>query len=182
MLLVLTAGVHKTLQRRPNADVRDLLGSSTRTILGGLAERWDRRSPDGLGPLSLACGAVPSLRLDAATRKSAGHVLASARQAAQQRAPSALFAVCFCGGRLLAAARPKHSKQDARRLRATDALLLLNFVQSQKAALIAADHSWTPVCLPRFDDRGFLHARGARARDGFPPRGTSVARGAPPRW
>ena len=36
--MTLTAGVHRTLERRPNADVRDLLGS-TETVLDGLAVR-----------------------------------------------------------------------------------------------------------------------------------------------
>ena len=36
-------------------------------------------------------------------------------------------------------------------------MLLLNFVESQKKALLESE-SWTPVCLPRFNDRGFLHA------------------------
>ncbi|KAH8054956.1 hypothetical protein JL721_10373 [Aureococcus anophagefferens] len=91
-------------------------------------------------------------------RGAAGHVLVSAQKAAAERCPSALYGILFCGGRLVAAAQPKCRGGDAsRRLRSVDVLLLLNFVESQKKALLESE-SWTPVCLPRFNDRGFLHA------------------------
>lgn len=65
--------------------------------------------------------------------------------------------VC-CPGALLCAAQPKCAKgDDSKRLRSTDVLLLLNFIESQKKALVETE-VWTPVCLPRFNDRGFLHA------------------------
>ena len=154
--MVLTVGVHAVLKKSPNRDVRELLGSSTATILEGLAGRVDRRG--GLGPLSLLCGGPPALALDPQVRGAAGHVLVSAQKAAAERCPSALYGILFCGGRLVAAAQPKCRGGDAsRRLRSVDVLLLLNFVESQKKALLESE-SWTPVCLPRFNDRGFLHA------------------------
>ena len=165
IVMVLTRNVHSVLKRSPNRDVRELLGSSTATILDGLSRRMDKR--DALGPFSLLSGAAPALRFDATLRATVGHVLVSAQRSAAERCPSALYALCFCGGRLLGAAQPKCANggggkagggDESRRLRSVDVVLLLNFVESQKTALLSSGESWTPVCLPRFNDRGFLHA------------------------
>ena len=151
MLMVLTAGVHRVLKKSPNRDVRDLLGSSTATILDGLARRMD--AEDGCGPLSILAGACPALPFPPDRRAALGHVLASAETAARDRCPSSLYAdpesrprlprvapkedpfpleryaLVFCGGALLAACEPKNGGD--RRLRSTDVLLLLNFVESR---------------------------------------------------
>ena len=94
--MVLTVGVHKVLKRSPNRDVRELLGTATPTILSGLTRRMARS--DDVGPFALLCGAVPSLRFDPERRAALGQVLTYAQRAAQERCPTALYALCFCGG------------------------------------------------------------------------------------
>lgn len=144
VVMALTRGVHKVLASSPGYDMRDLLGS-TGTVLSSL-ETWGRTRPE------LFLGACRAARLEPATRAQLGHVLLSARKVSEQQV---VFGVVLVGDALVSCLAMGSGD---RRLKATDVVLLANYVASQRAALVAADASWLPLCLPRFDDRGYLHA------------------------
>ncbi|KAJ1446609.1 trafficking protein Mon1-domain-containing protein [Pelagophyceae sp. CCMP2097] len=81
-------------------------------------------------------------------------ILASAQRSGAERERSFAYAFVLLGDKLVAALQPRDL---ASRLHSTDVLLLANFVASQKSVFAQAE-SWTPVCLPRFNASGFVHA------------------------
>ncbi|KAJ8602275.1 hypothetical protein CTAYLR_003677 [Chrysophaeum taylorii] len=145
MLMALTSRVHKVLASSPGYDVKELLGS-TGTVLSSL-EAWGRTRPEPF------LGAARAARLEASRRAQLAHVLASARKISGDLL---VFGVALCGDAVLSVLQPTPTIE--RRLRSTDLLLLANYVRSQRAALVAAESSWLPLCLPRFDERGYFHA------------------------
>jgi len=147
ILMALTTKVHKILASSPGFDVGELLGNA-----GTVLECVNPGSGEWL------CGAVKGVRLEPAARAHVGHVLSSARiiTAKQFVGASLVFGFLFCGDRLVQLLAPQATPE--RSLKATDVLLLANFVNSQRQALVAAESSWLPICLPRFENRGYLHA------------------------
>ena len=149
MVMALTANVHKVLATNAGYDVGELLGS-TGTVLASVAEKSHAGG-------EWLCGAVKGIRLDPTVRAQVGHVLASARViTAKQLGASLVFGFLFCGDRVVQVIAPQANGD--RSLRSTDVLLLANFVASQRSSLAAAESSWLPICLPRFENRGYLHA------------------------
>jgi hypothetical protein len=63
-----------------------------------------------------------------------------------------LFGLLCCGERLISLVQPSHA---ALHMRPTDLILLLHVLASP--ALGASTERWFPVCLPRFNNTGFLH-------------------------
>ena len=92
---------------------------------------------------------VESLRVDPAARSEVCRVLSTV--GAQDR--QCLYALMVAGDKLVALVQPKNQ---AHQLAASDLILITNFVATQTALKSGA--TWTPLCLPRFNDRGFLHA------------------------
>jgi len=149
IVMALTTRVHRVLATSPGYDVGELLGSTGQVLEALLHNAKD------LG--EFLCGAVKGLRLDPAARAQVGHVLSSARIiTTKQLGASLVFGFLFCGDRLVQVIAPQATSE--RSLRSTDVLLLANYVSSQRQALAAATSSWVPVCLPRFENRGYLHA------------------------
>lgn len=64
-----------------------------------------------------------------------------------------LYGILLCGTRLVTLVQPKDPKLQ---LHASDLLLVINFISTQPS--LRRVESWTPVCLPRFNDRGFLYS------------------------
>lgn len=94
---------------------------------------------------------MPSLPLPSATRDDISRTIATCCRPATPN--SLLYGLLLCGTRLVTLVQPR----DARlHLHASDLLLIINFVSTQPG--LRRVESWTPVCLPRFNDRGFLYA------------------------
>jgi hypothetical protein len=69
----------------------------------------------------------------------------------QQRAKEIVFAILIAENQLITLLRPKkHS------LYPQDLHLVLNLVDASTSFRTA--ESWTPICLPKFDNSGYLHA------------------------
>ena len=148
VVMALTTRVHKLLATSPGYDVGELLGS-TGSVMESIAKKAETSG-------EWLCGAVKAVRLDPLARANVGHVLLSARKIAKQLGGNVVFAFLFCGDKLVQCLCPPSTQE--RSLRATDVLLLSNFVSSQRQSLVAAESSWLPICLPRFESRGYLHA------------------------
>lgn len=151
MLMALTSRVHKVLSSSPGYDVGELLGS-TGTVLSRL-EALGRTGPE------LLLGAVRCMRLEPSCRSQLTHVLTTARKISGSASPGCerlVLGAALCGDAVLSVLEPAPTQE--RSVRSTDVLLLANYVHAQRAALIAAESSWFPLCLPRFEERGYLHA------------------------
>lgn len=140
LTFVLTSGVNKTLEMRPNFDIRSLLGG-TKALLGNLIS-WMHR--DML--LCIRDCAVEPLPLPVDTRTSISNVL-------QQKVPACtLLSVLLSGHRLVATSAPPDAQP---LISAADLVLLINLVVSSSS--MRAAQSWTPVCLPSLSSEAFVY-------------------------
>ncbi|CAM9350774.1 unnamed protein product, partial [Laminaria digitata] len=145
ILFLLTSKVQEILRRSPGYDLRGLLGGADTSLRGAI----DLSEPcRGRG--RMLAGGVETVWMDPSIRTKVSRDLQTAQAAA---APSALYALWLCGEKLVSLAQPK---EPSHRLDSRDLLLLVNFVATQPALRNA--ESWTPVCFPRFQEKGHLYA------------------------
>jgi hypothetical protein len=141
LIFVLTNGVNKTLELRPNFDVRSLLGG-TKPLLGNLIS-W-------MNTGMLSCirdTAIEALPLPLMTRQSVTRLV-------QTGIPSCtLLTVLLCGEKLICTA---YSESSGVVVSACDLILLINLVTSSNS--LKSGESWTPVCLPGISEEGFVYA------------------------
>ena len=167
ILSILTAKVEAIFLKNAAFDLRGLLGGTDRVLRALIAA--------GSGDAAMLLGATPTLRTPPAARAELGKLLGAARP------PELLFGLLLAHGQLLQLLRPKkvplHAGRDVLRpflprssdshipiptsrrqvpLHADDVLLVVNTVTS--SAAFREDESWLPLCLPRFNPKGFLYA------------------------
>lgn len=136
---VLTFGtITKIFSRRPDFDLRGLLSAGDITLLDNVVHRVNREP-------SIMLDAVEPLRMPRDLRAAVEAAVAAAA------CPELLFAFAVSGFSLIHMARPRRFS-----LRAADVHLIMNFVASSDA--FRSSCVWTPLCLPLFDNKGFLHA------------------------
>ena len=131
------SSINKIFEQRPDFDLRGLL-TGTDKLVDHLVHNMNYEA-------GFMFHALRPLVMPAADRRSVGSALA------QAACPQLLFALLVHGFNLVHMARPKKFALDAK-----DVHLLMNFVNS--SASFRMSRTWTPICLPTFDDRGFLHA------------------------
>jgi len=131
--------ITRIFQQRNNYDLRNLLSHSDNLLMDGLARTMDRNPAHLLG--SIQC-----LRLSPTARATIGQVIHDAR------IPDLLYAIMLVGDRIITLVRPRRHS-----LHPSDLHLLFNMVNSV-SSFRSAPESWTPVCLPKFNARGFLYA------------------------
>eukprot|EP01104_Vermistella_antarctica_P004337 TRINITY_DN14808_c0_g1_i1.p1 TRINITY_DN14808_c0_g1~~TRINITY_DN14808_c0_g1_i1.p1 ORF type:complete len:551 (+),score=107.68 TRINITY_DN14808_c0_g1_i1:170-1822(+) len=137
IISIVTAGVERILETKRSFDLRNLLGGTDK-FLASLSSVMDR-------DLSIVLNAVHCLRLPFAIRNTVGRILQSTRP------PDLLFSLLLAKHQLVTMVRPKkHALQPA------DLHIILNFVYASQS--LRSTSSWTPLCLPMFNDQGFLHA------------------------
>lgn len=139
IVFVLTEKIFARLKKNPSYDMRNLL-VGTRGSMLGIIGRANRS-------LSLLLESMPVLPLSRQLRASITSLLQSGQ------ATSLAFAIVIAGHKLVAFVQ---MKKKAYRLQPFDFVQVTNFVQSSPS-LRGAD-CWTPVCLPRMNASGFLHA------------------------
>ena len=137
IISILTSKVDQIFQRNASFDVRGLLGGTDRVMRSLLHAA-------GCEPAMLL-QAIPCLRVPPAVRAELGRLLAAARPA------DLLFGLLLAHNHLVTLMRPRRSA-----LHADDLLLVMNTVAS--SASFREDEAWLPICLPRFNDAGFLYA------------------------
>lgn len=132
--------LNRIFEQRRNFDLRRLL-SGTEKSLEALSDAWGVEA-------SLVLGAVAPLPLPPQLRDG----LSVALRSICSKIPKLLFGLIVGGGQLVTMVRmAKYS------LSPGDLHLILSLVRLNGAAFMTAE-SWLPLCLPRFDSSGFLHA------------------------
>ncbi|KAK9767833.1 Vacuolar fusion protein mon1, variant 3 [Basidiobolus ranarum] len=127
----------RIFEQRVNFDLRRLL-SGTETFLDSLC-REITYDP------SIMLGAIHALKL----RKSLRTKFNNSLQLIKSK--HVLFAMLITSGKLVTLLRPR--KQS---LHPSDLHLVFNMVNG--STTFHSGESWTPICLPRFNSKGFLHA------------------------
>jgi hypothetical protein len=138
ILSMLTSSVHKHLISNPRLDIRNLL-VGTDKYMDNLCS-WMNRSP------AFLLNSVHGFRLSSQLRLQIGNILLQHRQG------ELFYAILLARGQLVQLLRPKSYI-----LYPPDLHLIINFVASADASFRTSEAQWTPICLPMFNDRGFLH-------------------------
>lgn len=151
------------LESQPTYDVRNLL-HDTEYILADLISDMNQNP-------AYLLGAVPCLRLPKATRARISGLLRKARtrnmlyslmlcewgrvtgvgDPARARADRVLCPMRSAGSRVVSMVQTKE-----RPLHPSDLLLVINFVTNAQS--LRSAEAWAPICLPKFNDTGFLYA------------------------
>jgi len=128
----------KIFQQRNNFDLRNLLGVSDNYLLDNLTCLME------VNP-SFILGSIQCLRMPSPLRSAIGNVLQA------NKPPDLLYAILMVDYRLVTLLRPRRHS-----LHPSDLHLLFNLVSTSGS--LKAGESWVPICLPKFNNKGFLHA------------------------
>lgn len=124
---------------RPSSDLRRPL-QGTEVLLSSLADSFTRGSPSTL------LSALECLKI----RKSHRNIINSTMIKA--RVDDLLYGLVVAGGRLVSVIRPKkHS------LHQSDLQLIFNMLFEAEGVKAGGGDSWIPVCLPGFNNTGYLY-------------------------
>src|SRR3569833_2952790 len=124
---------------RPSTDLRKPL-QGTESLLASLADSFTKGSPSAL------LGALECLKLRKSQRHSINNVFL------KQRAEKLLYGLIVAGGRLVSVIRPrKHS------LHPSDLQRIFNMLFESGGIKAGGGESWIPLCLPAFNNRGYLY-------------------------
>ena len=138
LISLLTGGINKELKKRANRDIYHLVA--------GTEKYFDALIPAMDSEPEFLLNAVHCLKLEPEIRNSIGSILNV------KQVPELFYAVLIAKGRLINVVRPK-----AHALFPADLHLIFNFVRASSGGLRSSE-SWTPICLPNFNDSGYLHA------------------------
>ena len=131
--------MEKMFSNRPSTDLRRPL-QGTDALLDGLADGFTRGSPTTL------LSALECLRLRKTNRKIINDTLLKVRSA------NLLYGLIVAAGRLVSVVRPKkHS------LHPGDLHLIFNMLFEAGSVRAAGGENWIPLCLPGFNNTGFLY-------------------------
>ena len=132
--------VDRIFGRRANYDLRNLLGGTDSTLHGLITAH----SNDA----SYLLRSTQCLALPPNVRNGIGDLLHRVRS---KDNGSVLYALMLSHSYLVSLVRPKHVA-----IQPSDLLLLNNFVNTSMS--LKTDQSWTPICLPGFDDEATMFA------------------------
>ncbi|OZJ05725.1 hypothetical protein BZG36_01330 [Bifiguratus adelaidae] len=138
ILSVLTSHqLNRIFEQRINFDLRRLLGG-TEVFLDSLSTRFNNNH-------GFMLGAIQALAVPREFRDKVGIALSTGI------VKSLLYGMVVSNGKLVNLVRPKkHS------LHPSDLHLLFNMLTG--STTFRSAESWTPLCLPKFNSKGFLHA------------------------
>ncbi|KAL1956539.1 hypothetical protein VTO42DRAFT_7103 [Malbranchea cinnamomea] len=124
---------------RPSTDLRRPL-QGTEGLLSSLADSFTKGSPSTL------LSALECLKMRKSHRQNINNVLLKAK------VDSLLYGLVVAGGKLVSVIRPKkHS------LHPGDLQLIFNMIFEADGVKAGGGESWIPVCLPGFNNTGYLH-------------------------
>ena len=131
--------MERIFSNRPSTDLRRPL-QGTEMLLDGLADGFTRGSPSTL------LSALECLRLRKTHRRAINDTLLKARS------PDLLYGLIVAAGRLVSVVRPKkHS------LHPGDLHLIFNMLFEASSVKAAGGENWIPLCLPGFNNTGYLY-------------------------
>ena len=139
--------LERIMNQRGNYDLRRLLGG-TEKFIDSLLNLMDHEP-------SVLLGAVRCLPLKSSIRDIIGQSFV------QAKVKELVFAVLIAKNQLITLVRPKSYS-----LHPGDLHLILNLVNGSTSFQTA--QSWTPICLPRFDNSGYLYAHVSYLSDDCP--------------
>ncbi|SPN96988.1 probable Vacuolar fusion protein MON1 [Cephalotrichum gorgonifer] len=124
---------------RPSTDLRKPL-EGTEPLLSSLADSFTRGSPSAL------LGALECLKL----RKSQRSVITNTFL--KLRTETLLYGMIVAGGKLVSVIRPRRHS-----LHPTDLQLIFNMLFECDNIRAGGGENWIPLCLPAFNNRGYLY-------------------------
>ncbi len=131
--------LERMFSNRPSTDLRRPL-QGTEALLDGLADGFTRGSPSTL------LSALECLRLRKTHRRVVDETLLKVRSA------NLLYGLIVAAGRLVSVVRPKkHS------LHPGDLHLVFNMLFESGSVKAGGGENWIPLCLPGFNNTGFLY-------------------------
>ncbi|KAK9470584.1 trafficking protein Mon1-domain-containing protein [Dipodascopsis tothii] len=136
---VTKAQIVKVFKGRTNFDLRKLLDGAEKFLYSLTREM-------AFGSPSILLNAIECLRLRNSTRDRINISLLKGRT------PSLLYGLVVADGRLVSVIRPKRHS-----LHPPDLQVIFSMLFHNTTFHDGREH-WLPICLPKFNDRGFLHA------------------------
>lgn len=136
--LTLTA-LNNIFVNRPSSDLRKPL-QGTESLLSALADNFTKGSPSAL------LGSLECLKL----RKSQRHTINNSFL--KLRAEKLLYGLIVAGGKLVSVIRPRRHS-----LHPSDLQLILNMLFEAEGIRGGGGENWIPICLPAFNNRGYLY-------------------------
>ncbi|KAK7205901.1 trafficking protein Mon1-domain-containing protein [Myxozyma melibiosi] len=133
------AQIVKVFNGRTNFDLRKLLGGAE-TFLRALAREMAFGSP------AILLNAIECVRLRSSVRERINMALLKGRTS------SLLYGLVVADGRLVSVIRPKRHS-----LHPPDLQVIFSMLFHNNTFHDGREH-WIPICLPKFNNRGFLHA------------------------
>lgn len=137
----------RIMEQRRNYDLRRLL-AGTEKFIDNLLNLMDHEP-------SFLLGSVRCLPLSSSVRETIGQSML------QARVKDLVFAILVAKNQLITLIRPKRYS-----LHPSDLHLIFNLVSASTSFQTA--ESWTPICLPRFDNSGYLYAHISYLDDNCP--------------
>jgi hypothetical protein len=131
--------IHKVFEGRYNFDLRQLLGG-TEKFLNAMTREMDHGSP------SILLGALECLRLRKRIRDRINNVLIDCRTS------NLLYGMIVADARLVSVIRPRRHS-----LHPPDLYLVFSMLFNTTVFKDGEEH-WVPICLPNFNNTGFLYA------------------------
>lgn len=135
--IVSSAQLNKIYQKHSNFDLRRLLA--------GTENFFDFLSSECSSNPSILLNAVECLPMPAELRAQIGKIINSIES------QSLVFGFLFGKGKLITLRRPQKYS-----IHASDTLVISNMILSSNS--FQSGESWTPICLPKFNDQAFHYA------------------------
>ncbi len=146
LIFMLTSNIQNAFLHNPGFDLRSMMNSNDNLLRGLL----DESGPEG-HPGPFLVSSVPSLfPISHKVRHNASKTLQSI---AGKRENNIAFALLLVGASILTVVQPSYRPHQ---LRVSDLHLIINFIEKQPG--LDSGEQWIPMCLPRFNSRGFLYA------------------------
>lgn len=129
----------KIFVHRPSSDLRQPL-QGTESLLSSLADNFTKGSPSAL------LGSLECLKL----RKSQRHAINNTFL--KLRADKLLYGLIVAGGKLVSVIRPRRHS-----LHPSDLQLIFNMLFEADGIKAGGGENWIPLCLPAFNNKGYLY-------------------------
>ncbi|GMH58702.1 hypothetical protein TL16_g02667 [Triparma laevis f. inornata] len=139
ILFTLTSKVHSIFQKSPNFDLRSMLGA-TDVVMKGLM---------GQGGGGYLVGGVECLRMEVEVRDEVTRCI----KQISNHVENTLYGLLLTHSTLITLLQPSNPSLH---LQTSDLHLLTNFI-SQSSSTLMSSESWVPICLPGFNETGFLY-------------------------
>lgn len=124
---------------RPSSDLRKPL-QGTESLLSSLADNFTKGSPSAL------LGSLECLKLRKSQRSSINNMFL------KLRSEKLLYGLIVAGGKLVSVIRPRRHS-----LHPSDLQLIFNMLFESEGIKGGGGENWIPLCLPAFNNRGYLY-------------------------